>query len=134
MCSFCSQTIEKGLMRTRGVNKVNVSLAYEEALIEHDPEKIEAGEIKKILKGLGYTVRDPRKIKDFEEEDRILKRELHRMVFGWFFVIAATIFMVLNWLDVSIAHKKIPWIAGLVSIAVGLLMMLSSTWWAGASR
>ena len=72
MCSFCSQTIEKGLMRTRGVKKVNVSLAHEEALIEHDPEEIEAGEIKRILGGLGYIVRDPRKIQDFEEEDRIL--------------------------------------------------------------
>ncbi|NIS71167.1 MAG: hypothetical protein GTO12_20175, partial [Proteobacteria bacterium] len=37
MCSFCSQTIEKALMRTPGVKKVNVSLAHEEALIEHDP-------------------------------------------------------------------------------------------------
>jgi copper/silver-translocating P-type ATPase len=106
MCSFCSQTIEKGLMRTRGVNKVNVSLAHEEALIEYSPEQIEAGEIKRILKGLGYTVRDPRKIKDFEEEDRILKRELHRMIFGWSFAIAATVFMVLNWIDILIPYEK----------------------------
>jgi heavy metal translocating P-type ATPase len=106
MCSFCSQTIEKGLMRTRGINKVNVSLAHEEALIEHDPERIDAGEIKKILRGLGYTVRDSRKIEDFEEEDRLLKRELHRMIFGWSFAVAATVFMVLNWLEISIAHEK----------------------------
>ncbi len=106
MCSFCSQTIEKGLMRTRGVKKVNVSLAHEEALIEHDPEEIEAEEIKRILRGLGYTVRDPRKIQDFEEEDLILKRELHRMIFGWSFAIAATVFMVLNWLDVTIPYQK----------------------------
>ncbi|MBW1962799.1 MAG: heavy metal translocating P-type ATPase [Deltaproteobacteria bacterium] len=106
MCSFCSQTIEKGLMRTRGIKKVSVSLAHEEALIEHDPGRIEADEIKKILRGLGYTVRDPRKIKDFEEEDRMLKRELHRMIFGWSFAIAATVFMVLNWLDISIPHEK----------------------------
>lgn len=106
MCSFCSQTIEKGLMRTPGVKKVNVSLAHEEALIEHDPEQIEASKIKKILRGLGYTISDPRKIHDFEEEDRLLKRELQRMIFGWFFAIAATIFMVLNWLDISIPYQK----------------------------
>jgi heavy metal translocating P-type ATPase len=106
MCSFCSQTIEKAMMRTRGVKKVNVSLAHEEALIEHDPEKIEATEIRRILKGLGYTVRDPRKVQDFEEEDRVLKRELNRMIFGWSFALAATIFMVLNWLEVSIPHQK----------------------------
>ena len=106
MCSFCSQTIEKGLMRTRGVKKVSVSLAHEEALIEHDPAVIEAGKIKKILNGLGYTVRDPRKIQDFEEEDRFLKRELKRMIFGWSFAIAATAFMVLNWLDITIPYQK----------------------------
>jgi heavy metal translocating P-type ATPase len=117
MCSFCSQTIEKAMMRTRGVKKVNVSLAHEEALIEHDPEQIEAGEIKKILRGLGYTVRDPRKIKDFEEEDRLLKRELHRMIFGWSFAIAATTFMVLNWLEITIPHQK--WIMfGMATITV----------------
>jgi hypothetical protein len=69
-------------MRTRGIKKVNVSIAHEEALIEHDPEKIEAGEIKRILRGLVYTVRDPRKIQDFEEEDRILKLELPRIHFA----------------------------------------------------
>jgi len=106
MCSFCSLTIEKGLMRTRGVKKVNVSLAHEEALIEHDPEVIEADKIKKILRGLGYTVRDPRKIQHFEEEDRFLKRELNRMIFGWSFAVAATVIMVLNWLDVTIPHQK----------------------------
>ncbi len=73
MCSFCSQTIEKAMMRTPGVRKVNVSLAHEEALIEHDPGVIEAGKIKKILRGLGYTVRDPRKIQHFEEEELLLE-------------------------------------------------------------
>ncbi len=117
MCSFCSQTIEKGLMRTRGVKKVNVSLAHEEALIEHDPEEIEADEIKRILRGLGYTVRDPRKIQDFGEEDRILKRELHRMIFGGSFAIAATVFMVLDWLGISIPYQK--WILfGMATVTV----------------
>jgi heavy metal translocating P-type ATPase len=117
MCSFCSQTIEKAMMRTSGVKKVNVSLAHEEALIEHDPGVIEADKIKKILRGLGYTVRDPRKIQHFEEEDRILKRELNRMIFGWSFAIAATVFMVLGWLDISIPHQK--WIMlGMATITV----------------
>ncbi len=40
MCSFCSQTIEKALRRTHGVQSVNVSLAHGEALIEHDADVI----------------------------------------------------------------------------------------------
>ncbi len=120
MCSFCSQTIEKALMRTRGVKKVNVSLAHEEALIEHDPEVIEREEIKRILRGLGYIVRDPRKIQDFAEEDRILKRERNRMIFGWSFAIAATVFMVLNWVDISIPSQKwITFVMATVSVFGG---------------
>jgi cytochrome c-type biogenesis protein len=30
--------------------------------------------------------------------------------------------------------RQIPWLAGMVLIAVGLLTMLSSTWWAGAAK
>jgi hypothetical protein len=29
--------------------------------------------------------------------------------------------------------RKIPWLAGVVLIVVGLLTMLSSSWWAGAA-
>ncbi len=41
-----------------------------------------------------------------------------------------------NKIIAKIAEKarQIPWLAGMVLIAVGLLTMLSSTWWAGAAR
>ena len=41
-----------------------------------------------------------------------------------------------NEIIAKIAEKarQIPWLAGMVLIAVGLLTMLSSTWWAGAAR
>jgi cytochrome c-type biogenesis protein len=41
-----------------------------------------------------------------------------------------------NEIIAKIAEKArhIPWLAGMVLIAVGLLTMLSSTWWAGAAR
>jgi len=35
-CSFCSQSIERAYKRTNGVQKVSVSLAHEETLIEYD--------------------------------------------------------------------------------------------------
>lgn len=106
MCSFCSQTIEKALQRTQGVKSVNVSLAHNEALIEHDPEIIRAEGVKKILSGLGYAVRDPSQVHDFEEEDRELKKELHRMVFGWVFAITATVIMFINWFDYTLPYQK----------------------------
>ncbi len=106
MCSFCSQTIEKALTRTRGVDAVNVSLAHGEALIEHDPEVIRAEGIKKILRGLGYTVHDPGQVQDFEEEDRALRREFRRMVFGWSFGAVATVVMVFNWVGHALPFQK----------------------------
>ena len=106
MCSFCSQTIEKAMRRTHGVKSVNVSLAHNETLIEHDSEIICAEGIKKIIRGLGYMVRDPAQVQDFEEEDRALRKELHRMVFGGAFAIVATAIMALNWLGFTLPYQK----------------------------
>lgn len=116
MCSFCSQTIEKAFRRTTGIRSCNVSLAHNEALIEHDSDIIRKEGIIKILHGLGYTARAPDKIRDFEEEDRVLKKEFHRMVFGWSFVFVATVIMIMNWLDITIPQQK--WIMGAMATVV----------------
>jgi len=44
-CSFCAETIKKGLGRTEGVSEVNVSLAHEEALIAYDAAKVKDGDV-----------------------------------------------------------------------------------------
>ncbi len=106
MCSFCSQTIEKALSRTRGILSVNVSLAHNEALIEYDPDTIRVEGIKKLLHGLGYTVREPSEVQDLEEEDRLLKTELRRLLVGTGFAIVATVFMALGWLDYEVPYRK----------------------------
>ncbi len=74
-CSFCTGAITRALSRQRGVEEVHVSLAHEEALIRYRPEEIEPGEIARILRSLGYLVRDPRKVAAFEEEAELHRRE-----------------------------------------------------------
>jgi copper chaperone CopZ len=64
-CSFCVETIKKGLGRMEGVSEVNVSLAHEEALVVYDPERVRPGTRTNALRSLGYTVRDPKKISTF---------------------------------------------------------------------
>ena len=54
MCSFCVQTIDKALRRLNGVERINVSLAHEEALVGYDPERVSAGHIVTTLTRLGY--------------------------------------------------------------------------------
>lgn len=79
-CSLCTGTIEKALSRRPGVDKVAVSLTHEQALIEYDPNVTRAEDLLQILKDIGYTVSDPRKLRPFEEEERALVRERGRFV------------------------------------------------------
>jgi copper chaperone CopZ len=68
-CSFCVATIEKALVRREGVERVWVSLAHEEGLVEYRPEQISPQAIVQTLREVGYSVRDPRKTAAFEEAE-----------------------------------------------------------------
>lgn len=81
-CSLCTGTIEKALGKRRGVEKVAVSLTHEQALIEFDPTVARAEDLLQILKDIGYTVSDPRKVRPFEEEETALKHERTRFLTG----------------------------------------------------
>ncbi len=81
-CSLCTGTIEKALRKRRGVDKVAVSLTHEQALIEFDPTLTHAKHLLQILKDIGYTVSDPRKVRPFEEEEGTLKHERARFLTG----------------------------------------------------
>jgi len=79
-CSLCTGTIEKALGKRPGVAKVSVSLTHEQALIEYDPARTRAEDLLQILKDIGYTVSDPRKVRPFEEEERALVHERGRFL------------------------------------------------------
>ena len=74
-CSFCTNTIHQALTRMNGVQEVGVSLAHEEALIEYNPSIITSVKIKDTLKSLGFKVRDPNKIRSFEDDEKDLRIE-----------------------------------------------------------
>ena len=88
-CSLCTGTIEKALGRQRGVDKVAVSLTHEQALIEYDPSVARAEDLLQILKDIGYTISDPRKLQPFEEEERALVHERRRFLSALAMSIAA---------------------------------------------
>src|ERR671919_198485 len=79
-CSLCTGTIEKALGRQPGVEKVAVSLTHEQALVEYDPKVARPEALLQILREIGYTVSDPRKVRPFEEEERDLVREGRRFL------------------------------------------------------
>src|SRR5437899_10815111 len=79
-CSLCTGTIEKALRKKPGVHKVSVSLTHEQALIEYAPSLTRAEELLQILRDIGYTVSDPRKLEPFEQLERELAGDRGRLV------------------------------------------------------
>lgn len=92
-CSFCAESIRKAYSRIDAVSDVHVSLAHEEVLIQYDPEGITESELKKTLRQLGYTVRDPQKVRTFEEEEAELQREKRKLFFAAGFTAMAALLM-----------------------------------------
>jgi P-type Cu+ transporter len=88
-CSLCTGTIEKALGRQPGVDKVAVSLTHEQALVEYDPKVVRPEALLTILREIGYTVSDPRKLRPFEEEERDLVREGRRFLVATAFSLLA---------------------------------------------
>ncbi|MFQ5798689.1 MAG: heavy metal translocating P-type ATPase [Bacteroidota bacterium] len=97
-CSFCAETIRKAYSRIDAVSDVNVSLAHEEVLIQHDPERVTEAELKDTLRQLGYTVRDPKKVRTFEEEEAELQREKRKLLIAAGFTGTAALLMIGMWL------------------------------------
>ncbi len=102
-CSFCTMTIQKALSRMEGVQAVHVSLAHEEALIEYDPERRTPTELRDTLRQLGYTVRDPDKVRAYEEQQAELRRARNLLLWGAAFTLATGAVMVARWLGVQAA-------------------------------
>jgi P-type Cu+ transporter len=88
-CSLCTGTIEKALGRQRGVGRVSVSLTHEQALVEYDPKVVRAEELVATLRDIGYTVRDPRKTRPYEEEEAELTHEGRRLLLASSFSLMA---------------------------------------------
>ena len=97
-CSFCVETIKKGLGRTDGVAEVNVSLAHEEALITYDPGRVTPPTLTDTLESLGYTVRDPNKVRTFEDEEAELAHERDRLMIAGAAAWIGFMVMLLMWI------------------------------------
>jgi P-type Cu+ transporter len=106
-CSFCTQTIRTGLARNPGVKNVNVSLAHEEALIEYDPAKTTPTALRDIVSSLGYIVRDPNKVRTFEEEEQELAHERYRLVIAGSLTWMSFILMAFIWLGRPLPYMQV---------------------------
>jgi heavy metal translocating P-type ATPase len=133
-CSFCVETIRKGLGRTAGVAEVNVSLAHEEALIMYDPSRVTPATLTGTLKSLGYTVRDPHKVRTFEEEEAELERERDRLIIAGAAAWVGFMVMLLMWVGRHhpLAHWFMATLALVLVFGPGLYILRMA--WASARR
>ncbi len=110
-CSFCAVTLRKAVAQLNGVQTVHVSLAHEEALVEFDPDRVDEMQIQKTIRSVGYTVRDPKKARTFEEEDAELRWERDRLIIAASFTWMALIQMLLMWIG-----RPLPVMRGLMPL------------------
>lgn len=109
-CSFCVNTIKKAFLRMPGVEEVGVSLAHEEGLVRYDPNLVTEEELKQTLRDIGYTVRDPEKVRTFEEEEEELHHERKRLLWAGSFAAASFLLMLFGmWLELVMV-PFMPWI------------------------
>ncbi|MFQ5981697.1 MAG: cation transporter, partial [Candidatus Heimdallarchaeota archaeon] len=96
-CSFCVESIRKAISRMAGVQDVGVNLSHEEALIVYNPEIVTDSELKDTLRSLGYTIRDPNKLQNFDQEAAELRRHGRQLLVAGFLVFIATLMMITSW-------------------------------------
>ena len=100
-CSFCVESIRKAYSGMDGVVDVGVSLSHEEALVQYHPERVGPTELEDTLRSLGYTVRDPGKVRTFEEEEAEIREQRNRLLVAGGFLLTGLGFMSAMWLGVQ---------------------------------
>ncbi|MBU3957344.1 heavy metal translocating P-type ATPase [Patescibacteria group bacterium] len=83
-CVACALTIEKALMKEKGVLGANVNFASEKASLEFNPQKVNLKQIKKVIRQAGYEVveADSHQKAESQEIGRLKKRLIVSVIFG----------------------------------------------------
>jgi len=66
-------------------------------LVEYKPEKLTPNNIKDTIKDLGYIVRDPDKLKAFEEEEQEIKQKRSKLFLAASFTASTLLIMIAMW-------------------------------------
>ncbi len=123
-CSFCTSTINKAYSRIDGVYEVGVSLAHEEGLVKYDPSRVTPEKLRRTLEQIGYTYRDPEKVRTFEEDAAEVRRERGRLIAaGSFTILSLLVMLVGQWLNL-VDIPLMPWIL----LALALNTMFATGW------
>ncbi|HEX6195975.1 MAG TPA: heavy metal translocating P-type ATPase [Jiangellaceae bacterium] len=125
-CSFCTNTIRTAYQRLDGVYDVGVSLAHEETLVKYDPAKLTEEDLRRTLEQVGFTYRDPDKVRTFEEDERELRTSRNRLLVAAALagVTAVLMFMGMEPFWTVLAGPAMPW----VMLVLALGTMFGPAW------
>jgi Cu+-exporting ATPase len=76
-CESCAKTIEKTLLKEKGIFSANVIFSLGKAIIEYNPEETEINEIKRTIENAGYKV-----LEIGVKEKKEIKKDWQRFWFG----------------------------------------------------
>ncbi|MBI2917336.1 MAG: cation-translocating P-type ATPase [Chloroflexi bacterium] len=133
-CSFCVDSIRKAYSRMDGVLDVGVSLSHEEALVQYDPGRVSAAQLQETLRSLGYAVRDPRKLRSFEEEDAELHEHRNRLFVAAGFTVTSLALMSAVWLGQMQPWFKWAMLGLTLSVIFGVGWPILKMAWASLGR
>ena len=119
-CSLCTGTLETALGKLPGVDRVAVSLTHEQALVEYDPARVRPQQFIDTLRDIGYSARDPRKLRPYEEEEADLVREGRRL----FIAIGFSLITIALLVQLSGPWGVVvPTVVGLTFLALAFLLL-----------
>ncbi|MEM3144808.1 MAG: heavy metal translocating P-type ATPase [Thermoproteota archaeon] len=84
-CADCAVTIEKALIRTRGVSNVSVNFVTGNVILEYNPKEVNIDEILKVIEDTGYRAEEFKQ--EATTEEKKTKGELRLFVFSFFLTI-----------------------------------------------
>ena len=85
-CASCVQSIEKALLRKRGITKASVNLATEKARVEYIPSETSLAEIKRAIEQTGYKVLDIPPEDELEDVEMIVRVKEYKKLKRRFFI------------------------------------------------
>ncbi len=80
-CAACASRIEKGLQGLPGVYKAAVNFAAEKAAVEYNPAEVTFGQIKELIRKLGYEAHDIADAGDVDRERKAREEEVGKQRF-----------------------------------------------------
>ncbi len=118
-CAECTQHVQHAIAKLPGVQKVEVFLGSEKALVALDAAQVDLADIRQAVARAGYSVPETDDIAPAPIQTADFNRRLTRLLAGMF-VGVLSIAIIGEWLGAfEILNERVPFVVGLVLVLAG---------------